>query len=215
MTDGKRLILASASRRRRVLFSRLSLPFEVRPVDVDEEFGDQGNPEIVARRLARTKAEAARLLETEAPIVAADTVVAIDGLLLGKPSDPSEARLMLQRLRNREHDVVTAVAIMRAGGRAVLARQPVTHVRMRDYEDAEIEASISRGDPFDKAGAYAIQDELFRAVDNYDGCYCNVIGLSLWATLELLRKADVNISHVMPSDLLPQCSACPLRPPDV
>ena len=83
---------------------------------------------------------------------------------------------------------------------------------MRDYSDDEIEESIARGDPFDKAGAYAIQDEIFRPVESYDGCYCNVVGLSLWATLEVLRKADIDISHVSLSQLLPQCATCPLRP---
>ncbi len=66
---------------------------------------------------------------------------------------------------------------------------------MRDYTDAEIEASIARGDPFDKAGAYAIQDDVFRPVESHDGCYCNVVGLSLWATIELLRKADRQNRH--------------------
>jgi predicted house-cleaning NTP pyrophosphatase (Maf/HAM1 superfamily) len=86
---------------------------------------------------------------------------------------------------------------------------------MRDYANAEIEASIARGDPFDKAGAYAIQDEAFRPVERYDGCYCNVVGLSLWATIELLRKADVDVSRIREADLLPQCAECPLRPPSV
>jgi predicted house-cleaning NTP pyrophosphatase (Maf/HAM1 superfamily) len=138
--------------------------------------------------------------------------VAIDEVVLGKPADAAEARRMLVRLRGRAHDVVSAVAVMRADGRAVLSRHPVTHVRMRDYDDEEIGVSITRGDPFDKAGAYAIQDELFHPVEGYDGCYCNVVGLSLWATVELLRKADVNVAHVSIADLLPQCASCPLRP---
>ncbi len=83
---------------------------------------------------------------------------------------------------------------------------------MRDYAAGEIEASIAGRNPFDKAGAYAIQDEAFRPVERYDGCYCNVVGLSLWATVELLRKADVDVSAVVESDLLPQCARCPLRP---
>jgi MAF protein len=182
---------------------------------VDEGSIERGNPEIVARRLARTKAEAARLRDHEAIIVAADTVVAVDGAILGKPADAAEARRMLVRLRGRWHDVVSAVAVMRAGGRAALVRHPITRVRVRDYGDEEVAASISRGDPFDKAGAYAIQDELFCPVGSYDGCYCNVVGLSLWATLELLRKADVGVAHVRVADLLPKCASCPLRPADV
>jgi septum formation protein len=81
---------------------------------------------------------------------------------------------------------------------------------MRNYTDGEIDASIARGDPFDKAGAYAIQDEDLRPVERYDGCYCNVVGLSLWATIELLRKADVEFRLTV-DQLLPQCATCPLR----
>ena len=206
------LILASSSPRRSELFSRLGLAFEVRPVEVDEGTTARGDPQIVARHLARVKAEAARLQDPEAVIVAADTVVALDAILLGKPADAEDARGMLRALRGREHDVVSAVAVMRAGGRAALLRHPLTRVMMRDYSDEEIGASISRGDPFDKAGAYAIQDELFQPVASYEGCYCNVVGLSLWATLELLRKADVDVSRVTAADLLPQCATCPLRP---
>ncbi len=206
------LILASASPRRRELFSRLGLPFKVHPVEVDEGTTARGDPQIVARRLARTKAETARLRDPEAVIVAADTVVALDTILLGKPADAEDARRMLCALRGRAHDVVSAVAVMRAGGRAALLRHPLTRVMMRDFEDDEIEASIARGDPFDKAGGYAIQDDVFRPVEGYEGCYCNVVGLSLWATIEVLRKADVDVSHVAVADLLPQCAACPLRP---
>jgi predicted house-cleaning NTP pyrophosphatase (Maf/HAM1 superfamily) len=85
---------------------------------------------------------------------------------------------------------------------------------MREYADREIEASIEHGDPFDKAGGYAIQDAVFNPVESYDGCYCNVVGLSLWGTIELLRRADIDVSHISPGDLLPECATCPLRPDD-
>jgi septum formation protein len=206
------LVLASASPRRRELFARLKLPFRVRPVDVHERVPSQGNPEIIAWRLARTKAEAARLVDSDSVIIAADTVVAVDRAIRGKPVDAIDARRMLELMRAREHEVVSAVAVMRARGRSALLRHPVTRVTMRNYADNEIDASIVRGDPFDKAGAYAIQDEAFQPVERYDGCYCNVVGLSLWATIELLRKADVDVSAVSEADLLPQCALCPLRP---
>ena len=206
-----RIVLASASPRRRDLFSRFNLPFDVRPVDVDESGAQGGNPEIIARRLARVKAEAARLRDPEPAIIAADTVVALDRAILGKPVDAADARDMLRRLRGRAHAVVTAVAVMPARSRNALARYPLTVVHMRNYGDQEIDASISRADPFDKAGAYAIQDELFRPVERYDGCYCNVVGLPLWSTMELLRKAGLKISARV-EELLPQCAICPLRP---
>jgi septum formation protein len=206
-----RFVLASASPRRRELLALLGLPVEVRPVDIDEDAGRSRDPQIVARLLARTKAEAARLTEPDAPIIAADTIVSYEGTLLGKPCDAAEARRMLRMLRGQTHDVVTAVALMPPGQRSILGRQPLTRVTMRSYTDAEIEASIARGDPFDKAGAYAIQDSAFRPVERYEGCYCNVVGLPLWPLVEMLRKAELPV-EVTAGQLLPQCAACPFAP---
>jgi len=205
------LILASASPRRSELLVRLAIPFEVRPVSVIEDAGG-ANPAIVASRLARMKAEAARLAEPDTPVLAADTVVVHEGAVLGKPRDADEAREMLRRLRAGSHRVITAVAVIPRGGRAALLRHPETAVAMRPYTDEEIEASIRRADPFDKAGAYAIQDPILRPVESYDGCYCNVVGLPLWTAVELLRRAGLDVSHVRTADLLPQCANCPLRP---
>lgn len=204
-----RLILASASPRRKELLARLGLRFDVRPVDIAEDAGLSKDPQIVARHLARAKAEAARLSDEHAPILAADTVVALDGRIFGKPADDDEAREMLRTLRGRTHQVVTAVAVMPLGRRSVIARHPVTEVTMREYGDDEIEASVARADLLDKAGAYGIQDELLHPVARYQGCYCNVIGLSLWAAIEALRRAgeDVGADAV---DFLPQCGTCPL-----
>ena len=205
-----RLILASASPRRRELLARLGIPFDARPVSVIEEV-DTTNPAIVASRLARMKAEAARLAEPEEPLLAADTVVVHSGAILGKPRDADEAREMLRRLRGESHRVITAVAVIPRGGRAALLRHSETEVTMRRYTDAEIEASIAQGEPFDKAGGYAIQDEILRPVRRYEGCYCNVVGLPLWTTAELLRRVGVDIT-IEAGSLLPQCEGCPLRP---
>jgi MAF protein len=189
----------------------LGIDFDVRPVDIDETVFER-RPAIAAHRIARAKAEAARLMDQRSPIIAADTVVALDGKLLAKPEDAADARRMLESLRGRTHEVVTAVTLMPEGKRSILARQPITRVTMRDYTAAEIEASIKRGDPFDKAGAYAIQDALFAPVAAYDGCYCNVVGLPLWSLLEMLRKAGMP-REVAADRLLPQCARCPFRPP--
>lgn len=205
-------VLASASPRRRQLLTRLGLDFDVRPADIDEAVGDSTKPQVVAHRLAKMKAEAARLLEERAPIIAADTVVALDDTLLGKPEDAQEARRMLRALRGRTHVVVTAVALMPASRRSILSRQPITRVTMRDFSDADVEAWIARGGPFDRAGAYAIQDDVFEPVAHYDGCYCNIVGLPLWPLLEMLRKAEMP-ADVTPERMLPQCAACPFAPP--
>ena len=206
------LILASASPRRRELLARLGVPFDIRPADIDETMQKSSNPAIVAGILARTKAEATRLVERDAAIIAADTLVVCDGAILGKPSGAEEAREMLRRLRGQTHQVLTAVVVMPAGKRSALVRYPMTIVRMRVYSDQSIEASIARGDPFDKAGGYAIQDEVLRPVESYDGCYCNVVGLPLWTTIGLLEKAVIDTSHVRTADLLPQCARCPMAP---
>jgi len=192
--------------------SRIGIPFTVCPADVDESMPVSANPAVVAGTLARTKAEAIRLTETDCAIIAADTVVVFAGVLLGKPKDPDEARQMLRGLRDETHQVLTAVVVMPAGRRSALARYPETTVRMRCYSDEEIEGSITRGDPFDKAGGYAIQDESLRPVEVYEGCYCNVVGLSLWTAIELLKRAEVNIPFVSAEQLLPQCAVCPLSP---
>jgi septum formation protein len=193
------------------LLARLGVDFKVRPVDIDEDPGRARNPQILARRLAREKAEAARLVDETSAILAADTVVWHEGKFLGKPEDHREATEMLNALRGKEHTVVTAVSLMPPGKRSALIRHPVTLVRMRDYSDDQIEASIQRGDPFDKAGAYGIQDPVLSPVASYTGCYCNVIGLSLWATIELLQKSGWGLSEGVERHLLPECDSCPMR----
>ncbi|HEU4759246.1 MAG TPA: Maf family protein [Dehalococcoidia bacterium] len=212
------LILASASPRRRELLSRLGLPFEVLAPQIDEKL-EGAPPSRLARRLAATKATAVAVQRPDATVVAADTVVAYRGVLFGKPEDPDEARVILSLLRGRTHRVTTAVAVQPprrvetpGWGVSTLVDHVVTVVRMRRYTDEEIAASIARGDPFDKAGAYAIQDPLLRPVESYDGCYCNVVGLPLWTTVRLLGRAGVDITHVTASGLLPQCVTCPLAP---
>jgi len=203
-----KLVLASASPRRRDLLAQIGLDFDVRPVDIDETPGAARDPAILARRLAREKAEAARLLYPEPAILAADTVVWHEGKPLGKPRDAGEAMEMLTTLRGKTHDVITVVALMPAGKTAALFRHPVTSVTLRDYSNDAIAATIRHGHPFDKAGGYAIQDGDLAPVASYHGCYCNVIGLSLYATMELLRKADIDFAAK--PDLLPECASCPL-----
>jgi MAF protein len=201
------LILASGSPRRRHLLGCLGLPFEVVEPEIDES-DLAGRPERVARRLAAAKARAVAARRPDAFILAADTVVAHRGALLGKPREAAEAEATLKRLRGRVHRVVTAVAVLPPGHRRRLVDHAVTRVTMRRYTDAEIAASIARGDPFDKAGAYAIQDDRLAPVARYDGCYCNVVGLPLWTAVRLLGRAGLDITQFSPTDLPPQCDSC-------
>ena len=119
---------------------------------------------------------------------------------------------MLRRLRGRWHEVVTGVVVLPPGRTGSLIRHCVTSVLMRYLADGEIEASIAGGVPFDKAGGYAIQDPELAPIESYEGCYCNVMGLPLWPTIEILRKVGIEVSAGA-EDLLPQCESCPLRLP--
>jgi septum formation protein len=138
-------------------------------------------------------------------IVAADTLVVADGESLGKPGDADTARAMLRQLRGRPHLVLTGVALrtqhqQRWGG--VVS----TRVIMRDYADQEIEDYIGRGEPFDKAGAYAIQDSVFRPVEDLDGCYLNVVGMPLCTVAAGLATLGLNVNR--PADMVPPCTYC-------
>jgi MAF protein len=204
-----RLVLASASPRRRELLTALGYDFEVVPSSVDEDAVTRSRPERLARALALAKAREVAASQPDAAVLAADTVVVRRGVCLAKPSGPPEARDMLQRLRGRPHHVITAVCVVAPRHRP-RAGHEVTRVVMRPYMPAEVEASIARGDPFDKAGAYAIQDPIFRPVATYQGCYCNVVGLPLWTTLRLLLAAGAAPARTARMPVA--CEACATNP---
>jgi septum formation protein len=191
-----RLILASASPRRRTLLARLGLPFEVWPSAVEERL-DAGVPAAaLAARLARAKADdvaaAVRAVAGPAAVVlGADTLVVLDGRPLGKPGSRDEARAMLRALRGRAHEVVTAVAVVGPAGELAAAAVVESRVWMRACDDAEIEAYVATGESDDKAGAYAVQGAGGGLVARVEGCYTNVVGLPLSTTARLLRAAGL------------------------
>jgi len=190
-----RLILASSSPRRRELLAGLGLRFEIIKPDIDESRRAAEDLVEYAERLSREKAEAvARTLdETPALVISADTIVMDGGELLGKPADDGDARRMLRMLRGREHEVVTAFTLYRAGDAPrVITRHARTAVEMRAFSEAEIDAYVATGDPLDKAGAYGIQNEEFRPVARIEGSYSNVVGLPL----EALKAALGDIGFV-------------------
>ena len=145
-------------------------------------------------------------------LVSADTVVALDGDILGKPESDGHARAMLRRLRNRRHEVVTGVAVLDpATGRTVTGSES-SAVLTCDYSDQEIEKYIARREPMDKAGGYAVQDGDFAPVSNVEGCYLNVVGLPLCLLLDLLRRVDVE-AKLRPLNEVPyygRCTDCKL-----
>jgi septum formation protein len=200
-----RVILASGSARRSELLAGLGLPFEVIPTGVDET-SDERDPAALACLLALRKARAGAAAAPDAAVIAADTLVTLDGRFFGKPADATEARTTLQTLRGRTHQVVTGVAVAAPTGEAVEA--VTTHVTMRAYTDAEIDAYIATGDPLDKSGAYAIQHPTFAPAAAIEGCLCSVIGLPLWTTRALLATA----AHIDASPpAFDRCTSCPLR----
>jgi len=193
------LLLASGSPRRRELIGLLGLPFEVTRADIDETPLPHEPAAAYTQRLSREKAQA--VLDSASDhvlILAADTTVADGDLILGKPADAEEARSMLRRLRGRTHQVYTALTLIDPATRRSMTDLAVTDVLMRDYSDEEIEAYIASGDPFDKAGGYAIQNEAFRPVEALNGCYSNVVGLPMCHLVRALRlfgvepRADVS-----------------------
>jgi len=194
------LVLASASPRRRHVLAQLGLEFEVRPApdEVEDPWDGREEPKAFATRLARAKAAAVAAERPEALIVAADTIVVLDGEILGKPRDPDEAVSMLARLAGRWHTVHTAVAVT-APGRREAAGIESTEVRFRPLDAAAIAAYVATGEPLDKAGAYGIQGFGAALVEEIRGCYFNVMGLPVQRVLAALEA--VGWRYVFPGGL--------------
>ena len=172
----KPIILASGSPRRREILTTLGVPFRVVVSDADEVLAAGIAPAEAVETLAARKAEAvASRCAPDETVLAADTVVAVDGDILGKPVDEADAAAMLRRLSGRAHTVYTGVAIRR-GGELRLAHE-ATQVRFARLTEADIAAYIATGEPMDKAGAYAIQGRAARFIEGIEGDYFNVVGL--------------------------------------
>lgn len=201
-TTSRRIYLASRSPRRRELLKQAGIPFEVllyredalRGADVDETPQPGEDPSAYVLRMARIKAEAARLRVQQRrlpdyPVLCADTTVVLDGRILGKPADHAEALAMLTELSGRSHEVLTAIAVVRherLETRLSLTRvefAPISGVRLRQY--------VATGEPFDKAGAYGIQGRAGAFVRRLSGSYTGVMGLPLYETVELLEAFGV------------------------
>jgi MAF protein len=182
-------ILASGSPRRRELLSWFPWSFSVVVPNIDEQRREGEKPfDYVSRLSAEKAALVARASDGNTVVLGADTIVLLaddldhpdDGELLGKPADPDEATAMIKKLRGRKHLVCTAMTLVNATGGKIgveITRLTRTIVTMRDYSDEEIAAYVATGDPADKAGAYAIQNEQFHPVADLDGSYNNVVGL--------------------------------------
>jgi septum formation protein len=185
-----RVILASASPRRRELLALVGIPHVVEPADIDESYRDGEEAAEHAERLAREKAATIAARNAEAVVVAADTIVVIDGLVLGKPRDEADAERMLAMLAGQTHVVLTAVAVahgarMRSGVESVrVTFRPLTRARIRAY--------IGTREPMDKAGSYGIQGYGATLVERIDGDYFAVMGLALARMVDLLEELGVS-----------------------
>jgi septum formation protein len=187
------LILASSSPRRRDLLNACGIPFQIVPAAIDEQPLPHERAEGYVRRLALAKAEAVAQHHADAVVLGADTIVTIDDLLLGKPQAPEAARQMLSRLRGREHEVLTGVAVVAArmvehSGHRFAQAVVASRIWMRQFTAATIEWYLATGEPLDKAGAYAVQGLGAALVERVEGSYTNAVGLPLTETLTLLRQ---------------------------
>jgi len=190
MTQGNKppLILASASPRREELLQLLSIPFETIPSRIEENFLAGELPEEHVLRLARTKAKEVAGQYPGRWVLAADTVVEIDGRILGKPKDQREAEEMLRLLSQREHRVLTGYYIMNSSSSRKKAGKATTRVKFKALSAGEIRWYVGTGEPFDKAGGYAIQERAAFMVEEISGSYTNVVGLPLSEVVEALQE---------------------------
>ena len=184
-----RVVLASSSPRRQELLGLIGIAHTVVPADIDESVLPNEDPRVHAERLARGKALVVAEREPNAVVIAADTIVVVDGDILGKPRDEAGAAEMLRRLSGRGHVVFTAVAVARAG--QVASGVEAVDVRFRDLRDDEIQQYIATREPMDKAGAYGIQGYGATIVERIDGDYFAVMGLALGRMVRLMESLGV------------------------
>ncbi len=179
------IILASQSPRRREILSRITRDFLVRPTDADEHIPPAA-PDRYVRALAERKAAAAAALYPGDTVVAADTVVCLDGMILGKPADEAQARSYLRALSGRAHTVYTGVAVVHEGRTHAFVEETAVHFRA--LSEALIDEYIASGEPMDKAGTYGVQGVGGRFVERIEGDFFNVMGLPLCALSRLLEE---------------------------
>jgi len=201
------LVLASASPRRRELLRNAGIAFTVQPADVDETPLSGEGARDCAERLAREKALKVWETYPQDLVLGADTVVVVDGAMLGKPADAADATRMLRMLAGRTHEVITGVSLLKpilSDGCSVVSDQRLPHsltssettvVTMSDIPDQEILEYVATGEPMDKAGAYAIQGRASRWIPRIEGDYSNVVGLPVALVYRLLRELKFRLEE--------------------
>jgi septum formation protein len=186
-----RLILASASPRRRELLAQLGVEFDVVVARVDEHEDETTDPRAMVAHNAALKADWVAARQPDALVLGADTTVCIDRVVLNKPRDLADARAMLRRLSGRTHEVFTGLAVRRASAQLRVDELVVSEVTFRTLDEALIEAYFSRVDPLDKAGGYAIQEHGELIVASHRGSLTNIVGLPLETTKQILTRCGL------------------------
>jgi septum formation protein len=189
----KTIVLASTSPRRAALLKQIGLDFTVVASNVVEEGINLANPRELAEKLALVKAGAVAAKHKESLVIAADTVVCVDGQTLGKPRDALEAAAMLRSLSGRGHHVLTGVAVIDSTSGRLLTHVEDTRVFMRGISEEEIGWYVASGEPYDKAGGYGIQGKAAIFVERLEGCYFNVVGLPLAALWQMLKSLGIKV----------------------
>lgn len=188
MVNLPKLILASGSPRRSEIMQSVGWGFTKAPPDIDESQRDNESPSDYVLRLAREKAEAVADSHPGELILAADTTVVIDDEIIGKPVDEEDARRMIRMLSARWHEVLTGVAIAKNGTTEVGLQS--TRVKFAPLSDEEVNFLVAKGDPLDKAGAYAVQAQAALFIEAIDGDYWNVVGLPISLVYRMVRKVE-------------------------
>jgi len=191
-----RIVLASASPRRRALMAALGLEFDVRPSDAHEVDEGAAPEAIVIANARRKRDDVVARLDSPALVIAADTLVFLDGAVLSKPKDLDDARAMLRRLSGRTHQVITGLAIAGPDGRLIEGSE-TTGVTFRDLTDPEIAHFVHAVKPTDRAGAYTVDGPGSLLVASYNGCFQNVLGLPIVRLDHLLRPLGYDLFELM------------------
>jgi septum formation protein len=190
----RKIVLASASPRRKKLLKQLGLKFEVDP-SLEQEMTEPGvPPPQLAANMALAKARTVANRHPDAIIIAADSFIAIEGRILGKPHTPDEARRMLGDLSGRPHAAITGLAVVDTATGRVFSRPTETKVYMKRLTHEEIDTYVNTGEPLDKAGAYAIQGRGAVFIEKIEGDYTNVVGLPLSVLAGALKDFGVNFT---------------------
>lgn len=190
------LVLASSSPRRQELIALLGLPVQILPSRVDEDTPEHWTPSKIVEGLAErkalaVKAEHAEDIDSSSIVVGSDTIVVLNGKVMGKPRDARDAERMLQELSGKVHKVYTGVSCIRVSDAKTVTSHRVTKVRMRELSQDQISRYVATGEPMDKAGSYGIQEIGSLLVEYIEGCYFNVVGLPVSLLAVQLEQFDI------------------------